>query len=345
MESSDWRSKALEALSWIKRESGDFSGAKEAACESQRWAKIAGNLYVEASVLRGEALYWQSLGRYIHCLALLDRGTHLLDLSGTLGSSVHSSIKNSQAEVHRCKSEYVEARTIQTHILHDHSADKHPHAHALALVTIAQIDVEIGGAKHDVDWTLDRADALCQTIKYSDGLSWCHIIRAALDAQQGNLLAANHLFQNCLKSAWGRDAEGATYCLEKLCALEQWRPMDLISLHWTATFLVYSYKLKQRLELHKALQFFGNVFQTQGDLDTAISLFTVALDGFTQMDVHRSRGECMVQLGDISEMNGEDLMALEQWETARPLLERSSQSKQLAHLDAKIIRIRDASQS
>ncbi|KAJ7891732.1 hypothetical protein B0H13DRAFT_1887048 [Mycena leptocephala] len=100
-------------------------------------------------------------------------------------------------------------------------------------------------------------------------------------------------------------------------------------------------KCKQKFELHKALQFLGDVFHAQGDQDTAISLFTVALDGFTCMDVHRSRAECMVRLGDISKLNGDELKAVELWQTARPLFERSSQGKQFAHLDEKLADLND----
>jgi hypothetical protein len=91
-----------------------------------------------------------------------------------------------------------------------------------------------------------------------------------------------------------------------------------------------------RLGLHKALQFLGDVFQAWGDQETAISLFAVALDGFTLMDVHRSRAECMVRLGDISKWNMDELKTAELWETARPLFERSSQKQQLAALDLKL---------
>ncbi|KAJ7444030.1 hypothetical protein FB451DRAFT_1568515 [Mycena latifolia] len=52
-------------------------------------------------------------------------------------------------------------------------------------------------------------------------------------------------------------------------------------------------KLKQKLEIFKGLQFLGDVLIAQGDSDAARSLLIVALDGFTAMDVHHSRAECM----------------------------------------------------
>ncbi|KAJ7819730.1 hypothetical protein B0H13DRAFT_1921573 [Mycena leptocephala] len=62
----------------------------------------------------------------------------------------------------------------------------------------------------------------------------------------------------------------------------------------------------------------------------------VALEGFTYMDVHRSRAECMLRLGDISKGHGDLLKAVELWTTARPLFERSSQAKQVENVDQKL---------
>jgi hypothetical protein len=78
------------------------------------------------------------------------------------------------------------------------------------------------------------------------------------------------------------------------------------------------------------------MFLTHKDENTAISLFTVALVGFTYMDVHRSRAECMIRLGDISSRHGDLLKAVELWESARPLFERSSQAKEAQCVDERL---------
>jgi hypothetical protein len=65
-------------------------------------------------------------------------------------------------------------------------------------------------------------------------------------------------------------------------------------------------------------------------------LFTVALEGFTRMDVHRSRAECILQFGDISMGHSDPLKAVEFWERARPLFERSSQAKQVQHINERL---------
>jgi hypothetical protein len=111
---------------------------------------------------------------------------------------------------------------------------------------------------------------------------------------------------------------------------------DELTPGWTTVFLVHSLKSKAKLQVYKALQFLGQMCLTYKDEDTAISLFTVALIGFTYMDVHRSRAECMVKLGDISNQHGNLLRAVELWETARPLFEKSSQAKEVQCVDERL---------
>ncbi|KAJ7703831.1 hypothetical protein B0H16DRAFT_1704952 [Mycena metata] len=110
---------------------------------------------------------------------------------------------------------------------------------------------------------------------------------------------------------------------------------------WSTVFLAHSLKTKERLNIQKAFQFLGDVFLKENDEATAVSLFTAALEGFMEMDVHRSRAECIIRLGDISKKNGDFLRALELWETARPLFERSSQSKQVQNIDKRLAGINE----
>jgi hypothetical protein len=98
---------------------------------------------------------------------------------------------------------------------------------------------------------------------------------------------------------------------------------------WTFLFLVQALKSKQRLPIPKAFPFLGDLFLAQGKRNTATSLFAVALDGFVQMDVHRNKGECMLRLADLAAQDGEFPNSIELWKTARPSLERSSQTAQI----------------
>ncbi|KAJ7132498.1 hypothetical protein C8R44DRAFT_774121 [Mycena epipterygia] len=55
------------------------------------------------------------------------------------------------------------------------------------------------------------------------------------------------------------------------------------------------------------------------------------------MDIHSSRGGCMLRLGDIAEHKGDLVKAAAFWKAARPLFEQSSQTKDMAQIDTKLV--------
>jgi hypothetical protein len=92
----------------------------------------------------------------------------------------------------------------------------------------------------------------------------------------------------------------------------------------------------------QAFRCLGQIFSAQGDDETALNLFNVALDGFTFMDIHCWRADCMVRIGDILNNCGEVIKAIDLWKTARPLFERSSQMKDVIKIDTKIAEVDSA---
>jgi tetratricopeptide (TPR) repeat protein len=155
----------------------------------------------------------------------------------------------------------------------------------------------------------------------------CDLTVANLYLREQDLLGAKTHFEKLLKLI-PEQAEIMSLCFEKLGNANSWGPDESIP-GWTAIFLAHSLKSQAKLQVYKALQYFGQIFLMQNDDDTAISLFTIALEGFTYMDVHQNRAECMLTLGDISKSHGDLLKAVELWGTAQPLFERSSQVKQI----------------
>ncbi|KAJ7751405.1 hypothetical protein B0H16DRAFT_1460307 [Mycena metata] len=156
--------------------------------------------------------------------------------------------------------------------------------------------------------------------------------RATLNFREGDM--STSLFHKCLKSGWGQFNEEVSHCLERLADITGWSSGHDSS--WSIVFLVHSLRAKEKLGIYKALQFIGDVHLMEDVKITAVSLFTVALDGFTYMDVHHSRAECMIRLSDIAKKNGDLLKALELCETARPLFERSSQTKRVQDVDERV---------
>jgi tetratricopeptide (TPR) repeat protein len=233
------------------------------------------------------------------------------------------------------KSEYLEARDIHSRLLHEAPKDQDPSHHAIALLNIAEIDLSIGASKYNVERNIEAARKHFSIMGHVYHIMMCETTLADLYLREGNVLAAESLLKKCLKSSFNAEPQVTSYCLERLGDLSCWNT-SCHALSWTTVYFIHSLKSKERLGIHKALQFLGDIFHSHNDEETAVSLYTVALEGFTQMDVHRSRAECMLHLGDISKGHGDLLRALELWETAKPLFERSSQAKQVEKIDGRL---------
>jgi tetratricopeptide (TPR) repeat protein len=249
------------------------------------------------------------------------------------GGILDHNIMNAQAEIHRHKSEYVAAYNIYNTILKETSIQD-PYNYGQALLSVAEIDVMISAPKDVVQRNCDTARESLSTIGFAEGVTMCDIIIADLYLREGNSLAAQTTLKRCFKMSL-KYSQIQTCCLERLGDASCWGCLYGMS-GWTTVFLIHSLKRKEKLGIYKALQFLGDIFLSQNDEYTATSLFTVALKRFTEMDVHRSRAECMLRLGDISMGHSDPLKAVEFWERAKPLFECSSQAKQVQHINERL---------
>ncbi|KAJ7774020.1 hypothetical protein B0H16DRAFT_1684947 [Mycena metata] len=325
---------ALNTLGEFKTIAGDHAAGRAYAHTAQRLAKISGDMYREARALYNEALCLRCLGEYQECIALATRGRLILGLCGLSHEELNSGFIQIQAEVHRLKSEYVEAHNIQTQILQNTATDNHEQA--ASLVNTAEIEVLMGISKTEIQKKIDASQVIFGPSNHALLTIACDTIQADLNLREGDL--SSTLFCKCLRLGWGKYCDTVTYCLERLADINRWERCYHPT-SWTAVFLAHSLKAKEQLGIHKALQFMGDVFLEENDESTAFSLFTLALEGFTQMDVHQSRAECMIRLGDLSNKHGDLLRALELWETARPLFEYSSQAKRVQDINERLVGI------
>ncbi|KAJ7874606.1 hypothetical protein B0H13DRAFT_2551486 [Mycena leptocephala] len=315
------QSHAMTSLAWINWSHGDYFTAQLHANKAQRLARISADLYREAQALRIS-------------ITLCSGARDLLALCGMSSGELDHKIMTSQGEIHKLKSEYVAAHSIHSRILQETSVGQNFHDYGLALLNVAEIDVSIGAPKEDVQSVYKKAREIFSTRNLVKEVVMCDAVLADLHLREGDLLEAKTLFESCLKLYFTRP-DIMSYCYERLGDASRWGASNGM-FGWTTVFLVHSVRQKEKLGIYKALQFMGDAFFAQDDKHTAITLFAVALDGFTQMDVHRSRAECMLRLGDISKGQGDLLNAVEHWETARPLFEQSSQAKQVENIDQRL---------
>jgi tetratricopeptide (TPR) repeat protein len=276
---------------------GNYLPARLHACEAQRLARISANLYNEAQALNIEAVAWTQLGSYKQSISLCTRARDLLVLCGMSGGGTDHTIMYHEAQIHLLKSEYCEAHNIQTQIIQDRPVHMELYDHAHTLLNLAEISLTMSVPKHSAQQDIERAKKIFLCLEQATGITVCDMLLADLHLREGDISIAKTLFKTFLRAS--NHAEIESYCLERLCNTGHWGASGQMS-SWTMVYLAHSIKFKEKLGINKALQFLGDIFLAQADEDTAVSLFTVALEGLTYMDVHRSRTECMLQLGDIA---------------------------------------------
>jgi tetratricopeptide (TPR) repeat protein len=245
---------------------------------------------------------------------------------------------NIEAEVYQLKTEYTKARCIHEAILRQTSAELSPIAHAHALASIAFLDTVTGASAEIVSRNLDTATVAFQNAHFPRGISTCELFYADLLLREGDAAGARAKYLSLFSSLRSSDDELACFCLAKLA--DPIKPMhaSVEIVRWAVVFLAFTLRTSVRnlVTVNQALRCLGDVLMRQGADDTALSILMVALEGFTRMDVHQSRAECMLSLGDISMKQGEFTKALQFWEAARPLFERTSQARQIALFDERI---------
>jgi tetratricopeptide (TPR) repeat protein len=265
----------------------------------------------------------------------------MLGICGLAGGDLDHRMEMHEGEIHLLKSEYAQARIIYSHIIETIPSEQNPLSHAISLLNIAQIDT-ICGDTGDVYHKLNQAKHILNSFNSRQSF-FCNLVEADMKLREEKFELAKVRFEECLRSTGGADNQVESFCLERLADIRAW-PTSEWQFRWTVMYCGYAYKSGDKLSLHKALLFLGDLFITKEEDETASNLYQVALEGFTSMDVHRSRAQCMMRLGDLANKQGHTSAAINLWKTARPLFERSLQAKDIAEIDAILSTVETAHQ-
>ncbi|KAF8209991.1 hypothetical protein K438DRAFT_1753596 [Mycena galopus ATCC 62051] len=294
------QTRMLHTLAHTKFKIGEYTTAQAVAIETQRLARLSANLYREASAVWVEGLCCYATSNYKHSIFLLQRARDLVGLCGMSGGDLEYRILDSEAEAHPLRSDYGKARQIQTHIFQTISRGHNGMNHATAFLNMAQIDVLIGENEQEVTCNLDHAKGLFSNVDNTTGIAFCEIIMAKLQLREGNTLNAQENFQKYLEGPWMEVGQISSLCLESMAYIACLGEANFYQIfRWAVIYIANATRLKERLSLLKALLSLANVFLANRDQWNAKSLFTVALDGFTSMDVHHSRANCMLHLASL----------------------------------------------
>lgn len=323
----------LIGLAYVKATVGEYREAWTLAREAQRLSKLCGNLFEEARAL---------LGNYNQAIFLLKTIKKCLSPCNLADGIIGDLAMNTEAGVHLSKLEYAEAKYIHLQLAQKVAVQQSPVAYAFAFLNISQIDVICGAHADAVSQSVDRARALFGSVQHIVGQVYCEAVIADLKLRDRDFPTAKAIFEKCLDWSWTCDSQVSANCLERMGDINKWRSLDFQwSFTRTVMYLGYATRSNNKLALHKALSFFGDIFLADEDESTAKSLFFVALEGFTHMGVHHSRANCMLRLGDIAQKQGDRALAIGFWTTARPLFERSLQTQDIFHIDSRLATIQE----
>jgi hypothetical protein len=174
------------------------------------------------------------------------------------------------------------------------------------------------------------------TVSPEGELLTCEAVSAALTLRDGDTTTARSTFE-WVFAKLNMHAEGANFCLERLADLDTGMYDAQATLRWPGVYLGFTMRTKNNLSLVKALRCLGQIVAVEGDQATALSLFQVALDQFTAMDVHSWRADCMVRIAKILAGRGEILEGKELLRSARPLFDRCMQKDKVMAADDQLV--------
>ncbi|KAJ6484475.1 hypothetical protein C8R47DRAFT_1048627 [Mycena vitilis] len=321
----------LVRLSQIHRQLGHSLLALKYAREGWRKAKLAGgNMLVEARAIRQYGCCCVSVGDYARCIKLCAEARVVLDALGMcdMRNSIYRNLLNLHAQTLYLQTDFALARQLNALLVGTPGEQRTEEkvSEAYALINVAGSDIVMGRSGDPaVKKNIETARTMMAGTSNMLGIVGCDFTLAHLYFHQGNYVASRALYSPGLLAVQGQSAE-----MELLCRL---RLVDIafadrdVQCAKRLSFVLFSLALRvgDLGATHHALRRIGDIFLSEGDSETAQNIFELALSGFTIMDIHQARGDCLIRLGDINRARGEYETARAKWKEARALFDRCSQ--------------------
>ncbi|KAJ7655951.1 hypothetical protein B0H17DRAFT_1146285 [Mycena rosella] len=285
-----------------------------------------------------EAYAHMLLGYLPRALDLYARSNELVMALGMQASDQHLFSLDIQADIHWRKTEYSHAHTNQTIIGSMTSPSRSPWFHANALATLAYLDIAMSSDEVEIVRNLDNAKGIYKALD-SPRIVLCSFITAHLFLHRGESDRARVTFEGCLIKSRDIYSDVKALCLAALGDPRHKMHNQEDTFRWASVFFSFGLKSKDRVATFHALRCLADIYDISNDEETALSLYHTALEGATEMDIHRLRAESMTGIGDIMMRRGDMTQAKEMWEVVHPLFLRSSQMKDAAAIDARVAKL------
>ncbi|KAF8155263.1 hypothetical protein K438DRAFT_1987164 [Mycena galopus ATCC 62051] len=275
------------------------------------------------------------IGNLSRVLDLCIQAEDILVSRGMPGSEEHLGFTEIRAVVHGKKSEYTEARQLNEQIAKTTSPTSAPLYHANSLFRIAELDILTQRSVAGILANLHAAEGVWQSLELSR-MPLCSVARADLKLYLGEPGKARREFLQCLTKNRGLYADIDSLCLGALGDPRNGMHSAAETFCWAVVSLAFVQRMKDRVETLNALRRLADAHSILKDDESALNIFHAALEGGTNMDIHRLRAECMVGIGDIMLRRGDLAQAKEMWTGAYPLFVRSSRMKDAAAVQERL---------
>lgn len=274
-------------------------------------ARELGLLFMQVNCIRVAACALDGLCRYREAQRLFEEGVVILDALGLKPQHSHQYQRflRAQAITYTSKSEFSESRRIYQDVVDAAPQDSPTSVNAVPGETHARFDqamsmlnvlyAEVVTDDHNpilgpVPARLAYIRPMFVNLDFTMALFECDFVLAVFHMRRGDYDTARPLFEALLtQSIEVSDDANYANCCEKLGAIAIVNGDMVGASRWYSCFLAVTCRTGWLpAGTHRSLQCMGDVFLARGDEDTALSLFQVALDGFTWMDVHQ--GVCLL---------------------------------------------------
>ncbi|KAF8169417.1 hypothetical protein K438DRAFT_1774215 [Mycena galopus ATCC 62051] len=293
----------------------------------RQYAEDIGDIVAEAISLDLEA---RCTHNHKQAPTLRMEGRELLLVCGLVGGATDLMIRAGLAEVHFIKTEYAELRRLSVEMLSEASPGQPTPILDLELYSGAENLVPVRN-------NLDIANEQSTALGFPRAVLLCDTVYAALEHAEGNLAMAKVMFQQCIASLQSSEIDGVISCFDRLpdplCLMDGFEKTS----EWATIYLCLALETGDKLSSMKAVRHLASIAVAQEDEETGLTLYEVALDGFTFMDIHRWRAECTDHTGTILGRRGNIAKAAKFLREAKPLFATSLQTKNSAQMETKLL--------
>ncbi|KAJ7041117.1 hypothetical protein C8F04DRAFT_1303741 [Mycena alexandri] len=306
------------------------------AAETAREAQAIGRLLSSSGApvwSAQEAVVHVALGNLSRAFDLCEQAEAQLSRGGMKGTDKPLLILDVQADIHLRKSEYIEARKMQTRIASRTSPNLSPKYHANSLANIAFLDILTGSNEAEIRSSLDAAKAVYVFLG-DPRIELCDWVTAELYLLQREIEQARSAFEQTASKA--HDSDIQRDCLASLADLKHRMSTLLATFRWAVVYLAFSQKRRDRVGTFQAFRRLADIFIRMEEEQTALELFRTGLEGATELDIHRLRAECMVGIGDIMVHRGDLGQAERMYKAAPPLFIAASRRKEASAVEERL---------